>query len=166
MKLIEFPDQTVVIAKDQPEYLPLPAFQFANDPTGRTVCCWQLTWRERLRLLLTGRLWHQIMTFRQPLQPQWLGLDKPFNPGDVIAARAARINAEVKSDFVKYLLKKYGERARARMKHFDALNYHPNDRRRSIELTAEDFRRCRELGVMFIEGARIVDAAKNSAVPE
>ena len=30
MKLVEFPEQTVVIAKDQPEYLPLPAQEFAR----------------------------------------------------------------------------------------------------------------------------------------
>jgi len=33
MKLIEFKEQTVVIAKDQPEYMPLPAHQF-NDTDG------------------------------------------------------------------------------------------------------------------------------------
>lgn len=30
MKLIEFPEQTTVIAKDQPQYNPLPAHQFGN----------------------------------------------------------------------------------------------------------------------------------------
>lgn len=76
MNLIEFPEQTTVIAEDQPEYLPLPAHMF-NDPQGRIACCWQLSWKERLRLLVTGRLWHQVLTFNQPLQPQHLSVKKP-----------------------------------------------------------------------------------------
>lgn len=51
MKLIEFQEQTVVIAKDQPEYLPIPAHQFADDPQGRIAFCWQLSWCERLAVL-------------------------------------------------------------------------------------------------------------------
>jgi hypothetical protein len=77
MKLIEFPEQTVVIAKDQPEYLPLPAHRFKDDPQGRIACCWQLTWAERFKVLFRGRLWHQILTFDKPLQPQLLSVEKP-----------------------------------------------------------------------------------------
>ncbi len=80
MNLVEFPEQTVVIAKDQPEYLPLPAYRFANDPEGRIVCCWRLTWRERLSVLLRGTVWHQVLTFNGPLQPQLLATDKPDMP--------------------------------------------------------------------------------------
>lgn len=79
MNLIEFPEQTVVIAKDQPQYNPLPAYQF-RDEQGRIACCWALTWKERLRLLWTGRLWHQVLTFDQPLQPQLLTVEKPEMP--------------------------------------------------------------------------------------
>lgn len=81
MKLIEFKEQTVIIAKDQPEYLPLPAHRIADDPQGRIVFCWSMTWWERLRCLFTGKLWHQVLTFNQPLQPQMLGLDKPEMEG-------------------------------------------------------------------------------------
>lgn len=77
MKLMEFPEQTVVIAKDQPEYLPLPAHRFAGDPQGRIAFCWQLTWRERLAVLWRGVVWQQVLTFNDPLQPQLLGADKP-----------------------------------------------------------------------------------------
>lgn len=74
MKLIEFPQQTVVIAKDQPEYLPMPAFVHDN----QVICLWQLTWRERFLVLLRGQIWHRIMNFKQPLQPQLLEIDSPF----------------------------------------------------------------------------------------
>lgn len=76
MKLIEFPEQTVVIAKDQSEYRPLPAHQF-KDENGRIACCWCLSLKERFQLLITGKLWHQILTFNRPLQPQLLSVEKP-----------------------------------------------------------------------------------------
>ena len=76
MELIKFKEQTVVIAKDQPEYLPLPAHQF-NDEHGRIAFCWKMSWRERMRVLFTGVLWQQVLTFNQPLQPQKLETIKP-----------------------------------------------------------------------------------------
>lgn len=77
MEIIGFPEQTVVFAKDQPEYLPLPAYRFKDDPQGRIACCWRLSWRERLKVLLCGVMWQQVLTFNQPLQPQKLTIDKP-----------------------------------------------------------------------------------------
>lgn len=75
MELVEFAGQTVVIAKDQPEYLPMPAHRA---PDGTVTCCWRLSFRERARLLFTGKLWHQVLTFNQgPLQPQLLLIDRP-----------------------------------------------------------------------------------------
>lgn len=77
MHLIEFPEQTVIIAKDQPEYLPLPAHRFEHDSTGRIACCWKLSLKERLKVLFTGVIWHEILTFNEPLQPQLLTVSKP-----------------------------------------------------------------------------------------
>jgi len=76
VKLLSFPEQTVVIAEHQPQYLPLPAYQF-NDEQGRIAFCWQLSWRERFKVLFRGVLWHQVLTFNQALQPQLLSTDKP-----------------------------------------------------------------------------------------
>jgi hypothetical protein len=94
MNLIEFPEQTTVIAKNQPEYRPLPAHVAENDPYGRVTCCWKLSFWQRLRVLFTGRVWHQIMTFNKPLQPQLLTVTKsdvlvPALKGDVIAGEDA-----------------------------------------------------------------------------
>lgn len=77
MQLVEFPEQTVVIAANQPDYLPFPAHRFSGDPQGRIAACWKLGWRERLSVLLTGKVWQQILTFNQPLQPQLLTAEKP-----------------------------------------------------------------------------------------
>ncbi len=74
---IEFPEQTHIIAKDQPEYLPLPA-HVASD--GRVTFCWRLSMWERLTLLFTGHIWHQVLTFRSALQPQLVLVEKPDLP--------------------------------------------------------------------------------------
>lgn len=74
MRVVEFPEQTVVIAKDQPQYNPLPAHRTEG---GIVTCCWKLEWKERIKLLFSGRLWHSILTFNHPLQPQRLRVDKP-----------------------------------------------------------------------------------------
>lgn len=71
-----FPEQTVVFAKDQAEYLPLPA-HVTTDGYVVSTFCWQLTWRERIRLLVTGKIWHQVMTFGHSLQPQNILTEKP-----------------------------------------------------------------------------------------
>lgn len=76
MKIAEFAEQTVVIAKDQPQYIPLPAHRF-GDEEGRIACCWKLTFWERIRVLFSGKIWHQILTFNGPLQPQLLTVEKP-----------------------------------------------------------------------------------------
>jgi|KBSSwiStaDraftv2_1062776.scaffolds.fasta_scaffold03096_28 hypothetical protein len=75
MTPIEFREQTLVIAKNQPPYLPFPAHY--SCATGRVTACWKLTWRERLTVLFRGRVWHQILTSGTRLQPQKLTADKP-----------------------------------------------------------------------------------------
>jgi hypothetical protein len=76
MKPVEFAEQNTVLAKDQPQYQPLPVHLQLRLP-GMATSCWQLTWRERLQVLFTGRLWLQQMTFGTPLQPQLPSVDKP-----------------------------------------------------------------------------------------
>lgn len=85
MDIIKFPEQTTTYAEDQPQYQPLPAFKVPNDPEGRIVCCWRLSFVERLKVLFTGLIWHEILTFNQPLQPQLLEVDKPDMGSPVVA---------------------------------------------------------------------------------
>ena len=61
-------------AKNQPPYIPLPT-RAAED--GTVVTCWQMTWRERLSVLLSGKLFLTLLTFNRPLQPVRLGVTKP-----------------------------------------------------------------------------------------
>ena len=78
--LIDFKEQTVTYAKDQPEYRPLPAYKYKDDPQGKIVCCWKLSLRDRIKVLMTGKVWHLILTFNHPLQPQLMMVDKPEMP--------------------------------------------------------------------------------------
>jgi len=75
MKPVEFPEQNIIIAKDQPEYIPLPAFVSQNSQ-GEIVSCWKMPLRQRLRFLFTGRLYVSTWTFHSPLQPLRLSPDK------------------------------------------------------------------------------------------
>lgn len=67
MKPVDFPHSNVVFAENQPQYLPLPAHV---DAAGRVTTLWRMTWYERLYALVTGEVWVQQLSFRQPLQPQ------------------------------------------------------------------------------------------------
>jgi hypothetical protein len=73
MKPVPFLGSNVVYAKDQPEYLPLPAHR---SPGGDVTTCWQLSWWERLTILLYGHLWLTVMTFNGPLQPLRLSVHR------------------------------------------------------------------------------------------
>ena len=66
MRPIEFKESNVIFAKDQPEYQPLPVYKGED---GLVVSCWKLSWRERAKILFTGKLWLNILTFNKPLQP-------------------------------------------------------------------------------------------------
>jgi hypothetical protein len=65
----------VVFAKDQPQYIPLPAT--IVDGGTRVITRWKLGWRERLRILFTGNLWLSLLTFGNPLQPILLDTESP-----------------------------------------------------------------------------------------
>lgn len=64
----------VVYAKNQPEYLPLPVIK---DPDGLVISRWKLSFRERIRIFLSGNLWLHLSTFNHPLQPIYLDTKPP-----------------------------------------------------------------------------------------
>ena len=75
MKPIPFKEQNCTYAENQPEYLPLPAFK---DDKGEVVSCWGMTWRERLRIIFSGKVYVSLLTFNHPLQPVALFAEAPF----------------------------------------------------------------------------------------
>ena len=79
MKPIEFPEQTVVFAENQPPFEPLPAYR---SPDGQVISCWRPTFWERIRLLFIGKLWVSAMTFNRPPQGLCLQVKYPFLTGE------------------------------------------------------------------------------------
>lgn len=63
MKPVEFPGVNVVFAKDQPEYMPLPAMKIPNDPQGLIITKWQLSPEELERVKETGTIHLSMLTF-------------------------------------------------------------------------------------------------------
>ena len=72
---IEFPEYNMKIAEGQDQYQTLPVY-FKEGPEGETIHCWKLSWRERVKLLITGKLWFSTLTFNQPMQPILPVVDK------------------------------------------------------------------------------------------
>jgi hypothetical protein len=79
MKAVKFKEQNMIFATQQPQYMELPAHR-SDDATGAVTTCYQLSFKERVKVLFVGRVWLQLLTFdwRQPLQPQRLSVDNPF----------------------------------------------------------------------------------------
>jgi DNA recombination-dependent growth factor C len=75
MKPVDFEQTNAVLGKYQPQYQALPVHRTHD---GEVISCWSLTWRERLAVLFTGRLWLRQLTFRDPLQPQRPQVESPF----------------------------------------------------------------------------------------
>jgi len=79
MKIIKFKKCNATYAKDQPEYLPLPAHR-ADD--GRVTSCWGLSFWERIQVLVSGRMFLQVLTFNKPLQPLKMSTANPVGPNE------------------------------------------------------------------------------------
>lgn len=75
MKPKKFKEANVVFAKDQPEYKQLPALRLKSD-NGEVITCWELSFIERLRILLKGEVWLCMLTFNKPLTPTYMTTKK------------------------------------------------------------------------------------------
>ena len=75
MNPVQFDGSNITFAKNQPPYRPLPAH--CDLKSGRVTSCWRLTIIERLRVLLTGQVWVQVLA-NGPLQPLKLAARNPL----------------------------------------------------------------------------------------
>ena len=75
MKPVSFKHQNIVFAKDQPEYTPLPALKL-NTNEGEVISCWKMSFRERIKVLITGKVWLSLMSFNKPLTPSYVSVDR------------------------------------------------------------------------------------------
>jgi len=77
MKPIKFREQNKVYGENQKPFLPLPVYE-DDVQGGRVFHCWQLTFRERIKILFTGKLWISVLNFGRGLQPVKPMVDIPF----------------------------------------------------------------------------------------
>lgn len=75
MEPIEFKEQNVVFAKDQPQYQPLPAFRNESEQ-GEVISCWKLSGEEVELVGRTKKVWASMMTFNKALTPMFLSIRK------------------------------------------------------------------------------------------
>jgi len=75
MTPIKFEGQNIVFAEDQPEYQPLPALRYPQDPCGTVITCWKLDPDELHEVMRTGKIYLSQMTFNGPLQPVLMSPD-------------------------------------------------------------------------------------------
>jgi len=76
MKPIKFKGYEIIIAEYQPPYLPLPAYRH-NDDEKCVSACWFLGFKERIKVLFSGKIYTTLPTFGKPLTPQKLSVDNP-----------------------------------------------------------------------------------------
>lgn len=77
MKPITFDQANVKIAENQEEYMTLPAHH-SEDTEGIVTCCWELTPEEIEQVKETGKIYLQMWTFNNPLQPIMLHTSNPL----------------------------------------------------------------------------------------
>lgn len=76
---IEFPEQNTIIAKDQPQYLPIPAYKTDN-ANGQVIFKVKLKPEELQKLWneTNGEFFISLLTFNQPMQPINIMINSPF----------------------------------------------------------------------------------------
>ncbi len=75
MKPIKFKDHNKVYAENQPEYQPLPVLKF-DTSEGEVIACWKMSFRERIKVLFTGKVWVSLMSFNKPLTPSFVTVNR------------------------------------------------------------------------------------------
>lgn len=81
MKPIDFKERNVILAENQPEYAPLPAWR-GPIPECEVISCWKLSIWERIRILFTGVLW--LRQLYSTLRASIVNLHPPNTRGYII----------------------------------------------------------------------------------
>ena len=74
MKAVKFDESNCIYAENQEGYSPLPAHRNIN---GVITTCWELSKDDLTELFKTNKVYVQIATFNEPLQPINLTIEKP-----------------------------------------------------------------------------------------
>lgn len=78
---------------------PILAAGFGRDERrGEIVNCWRMNFLERLYVLLTGRVWVRVMTFRREIHPYALTVIKPYLRGEVRKGMKKAVKKQLKEE--------------------------------------------------------------------
>ena len=72
---IKFKQANTEYAKSQSQYHTLPAYKGSD---GIVISQWQLSIKEKFKIVFSGKLWLRQHTFNKPLQPQLPSIESPF----------------------------------------------------------------------------------------
>ena len=75
MKPIDFEHRNIIFAENQPEYMALPALKL-DTKGGEVISCWEMSFKERLKVLFTGKVWMSLMMSGKPLTPSFLSVNR------------------------------------------------------------------------------------------
>ena len=79
MRPTEFPEMNSVYGKGSKRFLPLPAH---TTGAGHVITCWKPTIKDRIKILITGRIWCSQLTDKKGLHRldifTYEGKDRPF----------------------------------------------------------------------------------------
>lgn len=78
MKSIDYPEATIAVAKDQPQYNTLYAF-IGNTAERQTVVCMELTEQELKEINENKKLWYMQCTHGNLFQPMSIHTKNPFS---------------------------------------------------------------------------------------
>lgn len=120
MKAIKFPQQTFVLAENQPEYTSLPVHakvedvqykdeqgkvQTAKDITTELTACFELDPDEIAQVVATGKIWYTQVVYGAQFQPIRMSVLNPFEPAllDSYVANLATLFAHVLKTDVNFM---------------------------------------------------------------
>ena len=75
MRPTKFKHQNCTYAENQPDYMPLPALKIQSE-YGEVVSCWRMSFRDRVKVLFTGKVWLSLMSFNKPLTPSFMSVNR------------------------------------------------------------------------------------------
>lgn len=75
MRPIDFEHINVIYAENQDEYQSLPALKL-DTTEGEIISCWHLSFFERVKLLITGKVCLSLMCFNGPLTPSFMSVNR------------------------------------------------------------------------------------------
>lgn len=98
IKSIDFKYSNAVYGKNQDEYENLYVLKF--DENGEVISCWKLSFIDRLKILLTGKMWISVLTFGNKFQPMKLSVNK--NRMFVVNKKKVSLLSKIKKFFKEW----------------------------------------------------------------